>query len=262
MIYYVIADLHGRYDLLEKAIEAISEDNEDGVYKIITLGDYVDRGPHSNKIISGLIGQQEADNDFICLQGNHEAMMVETIRAPLNPDWWISNGGHTTLKSYGSTMKVSLYPGFPPFGYDPNVVPIEHVDWIASLPLFYETEKQVFIHAGIPQPNMNLPPSSNTTKGESLRQQMQWMLYDKRESGGWKGKHVVHGHHQFADGPHVWHGPHGGRTNLDCYAWHTGRLVVGVFDDTQGHALRYLEVLGDDYKKTDNYSSVQRSALD
>ena len=76
------------------------------------------------------------------------------------------------------------------------------------------------------------------------------MLYSKDDHGGWKTKHVVHGHHQFADGPHEW----SGRTDLDTYAWRTGRLVVGVFDDTQGKAIRYLEVLGDDYEKKDNPS--------
>ena len=30
----------------------------------------------------------------------------------------------------------------------------------------------------------------------------------------------------------------GGRTNLDTLAWHTGRLVVGVFDEAAGDALR------------------------
>jgi len=254
MRYYVMADLHGRYDLLIRAMEAIEDDTPDADYKVITLGDYIDRGPKSKDIIDYLMSASQYP-DTICLQGNHEAMMVETIRAPLDPDWWIGNGGDTTLSSYG-------WGGAPysTFAYD--VVPKAHLDWIASLPLFYETEKQLFVHAGIPQSNMNLPPSSNTTKGERLRQQMQWMLYDKSESGGWRGKHVVHGHHQFADGPHVWHGSKGGRTDLDCYAWYTRRLVVGVFDDTQGHALRYLEVLGDDYKKTDNRSSVLGSKVD
>ena len=76
-----------------------------------------------------------------------------------------------------------------------------------------------------------------------MKQQMQWMIYSRNDSGGWKGKHVVHGHHQFADGPHQWLSEKtGGRTDLDCWAYHTGRLVIGVFDDTQNRALEFLEV--------------------
>jgi serine/threonine protein phosphatase 1 len=36
-----------------------------------------------------------------------------------------------------------------------------------------------------------------------------------------------------------------GKTNLDSFAWETGRLVVGVFnDDEPGPASDYLEILG------------------
>src|SRR6516164_10614971 len=40
-------------------------------------------------------------------------------------------------------------------------------------------------------------------------------------------RHVVHGHHDFRDGPVTIEG----RTNLDTQAWYTGRLAIGVFDD-------------------------------
>lgn len=253
---YAIADLHGRYDLFEKAMMAIAEDADTSNYKVITLGDYIDRGPDSKKLIENLKEIQETlQGDFICLQGNHEAMMVETIRTPLNPEWWIGNGGDATLKSYGSVMmplKIDFYTTHY-LDYDPHVVPQEHVEWISNLPLYYETEKQVFVHAGL--------PLSNTHGAASLEEQakikhhgtafdMQWMLYGNNDSGGHGEKHVVHGHHQFADGPHEW----SGRTDLDTYAWRTGRLVVGVFDDTQGKAVRYLEVLGDDYEGKSNPS--------
>lgn len=232
MKYYAIADLHGRYDLFTKALDAIEKDAGEP-YKVITLGDYIDRGPQSKEIITDLMLLQSAE--FICLAGNHEAMMVETVRTPLDPNWWIGNGGDTTLWSYGSKVKSSQYYGFPPIGYDPHVVPIEHVDWMANLPLYYETEKQVFVHAGI--------PNSDAPLEKQDKEKMQWMLYSKDDPGWWMGKHVVHGHHQFADGPHSW----AGRTDLDCFAWHEGRLVIGVFDDTQGPAIKYLEVLGGDY---------------
>src|SRR5262249_38425955 len=43
---YAIADLHGRYDLLSKAVTNIVEHSKsDRPATIITLGDYVDRGP-------------------------------------------------------------------------------------------------------------------------------------------------------------------------------------------------------------------------
>lgn len=230
MRYYAIADLHGRHDLLSKALDAIHADAE-GIkdITIITLGDYIDRGPESKQVIDSLMfAQQRGLDNLICLMGNHEAMMLETIIKPLAPDWWVGNGGGTTLQSYGW--------GGPPYSqYAYEVVPKAHLDWLQKLPLFYETEKHVFVHAGVPADDLDLKDQDE--------EQLTWMLYSKNDKGGYRGKHVVHGHHQFADGPHEWEL----RTDLDTFAWNTGRLVVGVFDDTQGKALRYIEVLGDDY---------------
>lgn len=240
MRYYAIADLHGRFDLLEKAHNLILDTHtSDEPYHIITMGDYIDRGPDSRLIIEYLMNESSG-NTFISLKGNHEDMMVQTIRKPLDPDWWLGNGGNTTMKSYGSEVKVSPYYGIPPVGWDPHVVYPSHVDWIANLPYYYETEKHVFVHAGIPDDKLPLDKQD--------KEKLIWMLYNPTDMGGYQGKHVVHGHHQFADGPHEWADrKRGGRTDLDTFAWKTGRLVVGVFDDTQGKALRYLEVLEDDY---------------
>ena len=47
---YAIADLHGRLDLLEMALARITERAEPPA-TLVTLGDYVDRGPDSRKII-------------------------------------------------------------------------------------------------------------------------------------------------------------------------------------------------------------------
>jgi serine/threonine protein phosphatase 1 len=223
MKYYAIADLHGRYDLLLEAINKIYDHAGKDEYKIITLGDYIDRGPQSKEVIEHLMGRT---GDTICLKGNHEDMAVQVAadRSIRMLCWWVGNGGDATFKSYGEP------------GIIDNVNP-DHIKWMANLPIYFETDKQLFVHAGVPQNGMNLPP-----KTAHAYKDMMWMLYSFRTAGGWKGKHVVHGHHQFADGPHVWHGPKGGRTDLDTFAWKTGRLVVGVFDDTQGPAIDYIEI--------------------
>lgn len=244
MRYYVIADLHGRLDLLEEAFTIITADAKDAEYKIVTLGDYIDRGPMSKQVIATLMNCQNGSqmgNQLVCLKGNHEAMAVESISSLPNINWWISNGGRETIKSYGFDV-VNGFSFDQHYGVlmPQGVIPDEHVKWMASLPLYLETEKQVFVHAGIPQSQMALPP-----KNPQRAEEMMWMIYDRNDGRGWKDKHVVHGHHQFADGPHVWQG----RTDLDTFAWKTGRLVIGVFDDTQGPATRFLEVLGDDYKR-------------
>ncbi|MEY9374182.1 hypothetical protein ABIA10_000052 [Rhizobium leguminosarum] len=54
---YAIGDIHGRYDLLVKAEAAILRDGGQlpGRKLIVTLGDYIDRGPESSQVIDHLM---------------------------------------------------------------------------------------------------------------------------------------------------------------------------------------------------------------
>lgn len=243
MKYYVIGDIHGRLDLLEKSVRKILDIEPKEDFRIITLGDYIDRGSNSRRVIEYLMDQQDGSqlgSKLICLQGNHESIAVQSISCNLNPSWWMGNGGDTTMKSYGQRfMGGHYYDGADVFY---NLVPDEHVKWMNSLPLYYETDKHVFVHAGIPSEAPLAEQQFDTRADGAIK--FQWMLYGPSDHGGWRGKHVVHGHHQFADGPHVWHpgSSGGGRTNLDTWAYKTGRIVIGVFDDTQLTALEFIEV--------------------
>lgn len=235
--YFAIADLHGRFDLLEKAIDAAAKYAENkgldaDECKLITLGDYIDRGKQSRQIIEWLMEGQSDYEGVVCLKGNHEDMAVQTLTGQVqDQSWWVGNGGGATLESYGAQPVLGMHCDRT---YPLSVVPEEHVKWMASLPIFYETEKQVFVHAGIPADDLDLK--------DQEAEDMMWMLYAKDDDGGYRGKHIVHGHHQFADGPRVWKD----RTDLDTFAWNTGRIVIGVFNDTQGPAVDFIEVKEDE----------------
>jgi hypothetical protein len=98
---YAIADLHGRFDLLEMALARIAERAESPA-TLVTLGDYVDRGPDSCKIIERLMAGVGRDSwRLICLKGNHEDIMWQTCRRLPDVDWWLTNGGTAMLISYG-----------------------------------------------------------------------------------------------------------------------------------------------------------------
>jgi len=223
---YAIADLHGRHDLLTGAINAIS-DVDQGPLTFVTLGDYIDRGPDSAKVISTLMvirANPPTGWNVICLKGNHEAMMVETLRTPLSLDWWLGNGGDATLFSYGDDLSGG--------NLGPKVVPDSHIDWIDGLPLVYLDPNRIFVHAGV-IPGKSLEDHSADT--------LTWMLYPSGADEDFFGRHIVHGHHQFGRGPMLYKG----RTNLDVFAWQTGRLVIGVFDDeVPGGPVELIEVFG------------------
>lgn len=227
---YAVGDLHGRFDLLEKAIKAIQEDSPEGG-RFIVLGDFVDRGPQSKEIIQTLIvGPCDDKWEWIVLQGNHEDIMLQANRNPAALSWWWGNGGGATLASYGVTPHDVSWP----LPIDPN-----HIAWLMHLPAYFEDEHRIFVHAGVPH--------FKTVK-ETKRETLQWMLFKGDIPGTdadlyedkphMSGKHLVHGHHQSAAHPLLL--PH--RTNLDSFAWYTGRLAIGVFDDSQAEPIKILEV--------------------
>jgi serine/threonine protein phosphatase 1 len=221
---YAIADLHGRIDLLEMAVAKIA-DHAELPATLVTLGDYVDRGPDSRQAIERLMkGLDDKGWRLICLKGNHEDIMWQTCRGIVpDCDWWLTNGGGATLISYGQEEGDEA---------DVTVVPDEHLRWIERLPLMHVDKHRIFVHAGL-DPNCSLD--------EQDPQEVIWKIYNDHDNGGHRQRHVVHGHHQHANGPILMKN----RTNLDTFAWNTGRLVIGVFDDdTPGGPLEILEAQG------------------
>jgi serine/threonine protein phosphatase 1 len=220
---FAIPDIHGRLDLLLSAMVRIIERSAGERSTIITLGDYVDRGPSSRQVIEYLMGWKSNKLRLVSLKGNHEAMMWETCNNLAEIDWWMKNGGDQTLVSYGQPSQQGL---------NTRVVPAGHLQWIANLPLMHADKHRVFVHAAV-DPTVPLDRQSEQT--------LLWKRYPEGFKLGHSHRHVVHGHHSNLQAPIVTKG----RTNLDGLAWKTGRLVIGVFDDDRsGGASEFLEILG------------------
>jgi len=219
---YAIPDIHGRLDLLEAALDRISRHSAGQSAVIVTLGDYVDRGPSSRQVIERLMEWRSETLSIVSLKGNHEAMMWQVCNNLAELDWWIRNGGDRTLTSYQSSEE-KLVPG---------IVPSAHLQWIANLPLMHVDEHRIFVHAAV-DPRISL--------GRQIEQTLLWKRYPDGFELGHGNRHVVHGHHANPKAPIVSRG----KTNLDGLAWSTGRLVVGVFDDSRpGGATEFLEIFG------------------
>jgi serine/threonine protein phosphatase 1 len=221
---FAIADLHGRFDLLQAAYKRIAESSHSGG-RIVHLGDYVDRGPQSREIIEFLMDDSTVPQGFerVCLKGNHEGIMTFVCASRALIGWWIDNGGGQTLRSYGAKVGDKA---------DVGIVPEEHLRWLNTLPRYWADEHRVFVHAGV---------KDDVPLDEHDDETLTWMIYPDGADGGHLGRHVVHGHHQFEDGPKFYKD----RTDLDTLAWYTGRLVIGVFDDSKpGGPVSTIEVLG------------------
>ncbi|MGA2054023.1 MAG: metallophosphoesterase [Bradyrhizobium sp.] len=214
---FVIPDLHGRLDLLEIGLAEIAARSKGGTDTIVTIGDYVDKGPASKGVIERLMPGVGDSFALVALKGNHDAMMVDALRGDSKIADWLAKGGDAALASYGG---------------NPVDVPPSHVHWLDHLRLFYADTHRLYVHAGV-DPGVSLDHQSEET--------LLWKRYPKGYSEGFGNLHVVHGHDNDPDGPLLYEG----RTNLDTLAWKTGRLTIGVFgDDRPGGPIDFILIKG------------------
>ena len=107
---YVIGDIHGRLDLLARMVEMVNFDikAQGGDNLIVTLGDYIDRGPSSRGVLDCLLSNPFAGR-YVALKGNHEVLLEAFLENPtVGSDWW-RLGGLETLKSFGVKAKPSIF---------------------------------------------------------------------------------------------------------------------------------------------------------
>ncbi len=117
---YIIGDVHGSYKSLAALIEQFPNKYDS---KICFVGDLLDRGEDSHKVIDLII-----KNNYDCVKGNHEEMFLEYAPTQDEPKvsetssyWLFSCGGEQTLNSY---KDLDTY--------------FKHYNFIKSLPLFLE----------------------------------------------------------------------------------------------------------------------------
>jgi calcineurin-like phosphoesterase family protein len=214
---YVIPDIHGRSDLLCDGLATIAAHCRDDSAIIVTIGDYVDKGPESKAVIDRLISGVDGRFGLIPLKGNHDALMIEGLRDSAKMAAWIAKGGDAALASYGG---------------DPAAVPRAHIEWLERLRLMHVDQHRLYVHAGV-DPDIPLDRQDEQT--------LLWKRYPKRFPAGYGKFHVVHGHDNCPDGPLLYEG----RTNLDTAAWRTGRLTIGIFNDqTPGGPVDLIVIRG------------------
>jgi len=142
---FVIGDIHGCYEKLKTLLEKIHVKNND---MLVFLGDYIDRGADSKKVVDEVINLKSRHHT-VTLLGNHEKMLLDVLQKGLPIEMWLFNGGEATLLSYGIRGHDISFHLFPP----------EHMEFFRSLLPYYETDNYIFVHAGL-RPNIPLRKQS------------------------------------------------------------------------------------------------------
>lgn len=188
-LIYAVGDVHGRADLLNKLLTKIDKDRAGKPAEIILLGDYVDRGPSSRKVIEKLAsGSADGTIKLTCLRGNHEHTLLTFLADhTIGPEWG-KYGGVETLASYGVSppRKRTRAEDWEACQQALKAaIPEHHIAFLENLPVMADRKPYLFVHAGI-DPDQPLAEQSSKT--------MLWIREPFLSFNGRLERFVVHGH--------------------------------------------------------------------
>lgn len=167
-----IGDIHGCSVAFDTLIRAIKLQPND---QIVTLGDYVDRGPDSKGVLDRLIDLHHR-GQLIAWRGNHEILMLRSRYLGWNAWYhWQASGGKETMASYGHH---GGYKGI-------NSIPEKHWYFLEKVCRnWWENRSHFFVHANV-YPNLPL--------NKQPERMLFWQPFD-HPSPHYSGKTMVCGH--------------------------------------------------------------------
>lgn len=132
-----IGDIHGCSAALRALLDAVSPGPGDTV---VTLGDYINRGPDSRGVIDQLLALARRCT-LVPLVGNHEEMFAAALEGRDDLRYWLKFGGDATLRSYGVEH--------------PRDIPYQHRAFLKGCKDYHEADTHFFVHANY-WPNLPL----------------------------------------------------------------------------------------------------------
>jgi serine/threonine protein phosphatase 1 len=166
----VIGDIHGCSTALELLLNELAPGRDD---TLVTLGDYVDRGPDTKGVLQRLI-DLDASTRLVPILGNHEILMLDARQREIDFESWLAIGGRSTMQSYAGAPVPEW-----------TMVPKEHWDFMAKrCQRYFETATHIFAHAGV---NASIPL---TDQGDDW---LFWRRFDDAHAH-FSGKTVICGH--------------------------------------------------------------------
>lgn len=154
---YVIGDVHGRYDLVLKALNKARFNEQTD--RLLCVGDLIDRGIYSELVAEFL------SKDFVyAIRGNHEDMLLELYENTDHPnedmirlyadkvglEWWLDVSQDkrmeiiSALKQLPLVMQIDTFRG--PVGLVHADVP-EGMTWLEFIDAVNEGEEKIILEA-------------------------------------------------------------------------------------------------------------------
>lgn len=228
MRIHAIGDVHGRLDLLERMHARIAAElaqDPPREWRIIHLGDYVDRGPDSAGVIEFVAARTRENPRVLALAGNHETKFLAFLASIEQWQQFADFGGRETALSYGVDIDFSTLAGLRE-GHEKlkRAVPESHMGFLNGLGYSAAFGDFFFCHAGI-RPGVPLDEQST--------HDLTWIRGEFLNHPGLHPKVIVHGHT-----PHEEPEVLANRVNVDTRAYASGVLTALVIDGGQKRILQ------------------------
>jgi serine/threonine protein phosphatase 1 len=154
---FAISDVHAHYDAMKKRIDQIRPFLDKGDSRLIMLGDFIDRGPASYECLQLAFDLQKeyGADKVVALRGNHEEWFLDFL-FHVDDVWLAEDHNYRTSGTFLSDdqkEKLSrMHIRDEILSYLRDCIKKNHkelISWLKKLPYFYETETQIFVHAGV-----------------------------------------------------------------------------------------------------------------
>ncbi|CAN5416772.1 metallophosphoesterase family protein [soil metagenome] len=191
-VVWAVGDVHGRADLLGALLAEIRADLDRSNLSrriVVMLGDYVDRGAESRRvldILSDLSVVSELETHF--LWGNHEDRFLAFMSEPLTGPSWCDFGGRETLWSYGiqaPSPRAAEQDWIEAARAMSAALPETHRRFLSQLEWSFELGGYFFAHAGA-RPGVTL--------SDQAERDLIWIRAEFLDGRKAFERMVVHGH--------------------------------------------------------------------
>lgn len=190
----VIGDIAGNFKTLQALLAQMPS------RPIISLGDMIDRGPHSQEVLNFIRSHGQA------VMGNHEHLLLDYYHQKTNPQHipyypstaWLSNGGVATLENFARNKHLD------PFSKIDQLIDMDYINYLQALPLFLDLGKFFLSHAP-KRPGLKLQQAHDLGSGFlSYPHQIELksegsLFWFRGDPEPWPGKIQIYGHNAYPE---------------------------------------------------------------
>lgn len=190
---FAFGDIHGEASHFARVWAQLPALDADDT--VVFLGDYMNRGPDSRGVLEQLMAMPKATPArVVCLRGNHEDAWLRVYTEGwdefvLHPD----HGCLPTLRSFVGKAVSNARPKATnaemALMASGEFLPANVVEWLTQLPFWYEDDRGIYVHAGLPAAGKDFLHPSQVRPAALLA----WVRTDDFVRN-YRGSKVIFGH--------------------------------------------------------------------